>query len=304
MKELDPILITNKRELNIIPGDKVACRNAEEEYKKRKNKDTLSKKEKKKIHKKTHKRMKKQYKKAAILAFLGITTAVGIGATVKLLGEPKTPKIENVETEKDKVKKFKENYQETVEDLELSENYDTERKDIEKEINELENKEDVLKFLKDQYIEQYEKQTGDMTLTTEDIKLLLTHQDYVFVNQETGEMITHGDLPSQTKELLQKDNVSWTTKDNVPVYKVENKDGETLDCVNIQTQDGKSFPNKIILCDQYQNKEYESVLENMGMVIPKGLNYWEHYGDELAKDEFIKAIKDFQEKSIEIGEER
>ena len=77
--------------------------------------------------------------------------------------------------------------------------------EIEKEINELEGKDDITKYIKNMYIEGYEKTTGDTELTTEDIKIIRSNQDYVYVTED-GQIVTHGETPLVTEEKLKADN--------------------------------------------------------------------------------------------------
>ena len=125
----------------------------------------------------------------------------------------------------------------------------------------------------------------------------------MYKNKDTGEIITHGDIPNETEQHLKTDKVEYEIIENVEVYKVVNKnDGQIIDCVTLQNKEGKSIPVKVRVGNQYE-KEYISVLEDMGMVIPKGINYYEHYEEQndLPKREFIKAVEEL-EKNTKVDE--
>lgn len=181
--------------------------------------------------------------------------------------------------------------------------------DIKEEVNNLENEEAVLRFLKNEYIENYEKITGDDTLTTEDITITYNYENYVYINDTTGEIITHGENIKNTTQSLQNDGVSYTTKDNVKVYKIKTKeDGKVIDCMTLQNQNGETKPVKVIVGDQYEeSKNNNSILVEMGMVIPNGIDYMENMekdeaSQEITKKDFIKALEtqeEVQEQTIE-----
>lgn len=125
-------------------------------------------------------------------------------------------------------------------------------------------------IFKDMYIEAYEIVTGDKKMTTEDIQIEPSDESYVYVNQKTGEIITHGEHPYEIEEKLEQNGVSWQSKGNVRVYKVRNKEGEVIDCVTMEGGEAIS----VTPSEQY-GKEYTSILEKMGTAIPYGLEYKE-----------------------------
>ena len=107
--------------------------------------------------------------RAALAAFLGIGT-IAVGATaVRALNpgtEVKTEETQNNTNETDKGESFRGGIK--VEDKD------------EKEINDLNTKDASVAYLKNMYIEEYEKETGDTTLTTADIKIMKSPQDYLY----------------------------------------------------------------------------------------------------------------------------
>lgn len=151
------------------------------------------------------------------------------------------------------------------------------------------------------YIEQYEKETGDTKRTTEDIKFKgKTNQDYIYVNQETGEMITHGEKPEETEQKLKKDGISYKRKGDIDIYKVMDKDGKGIEGITLQIKDGEKVPVKVILADQYDNKKNPFILVKMGRVVPDGLDYAKYLekGDKddiaVSKAQFLKVVEELE----------
>lgn len=295
----------------IILGEKDKIKKAIEEA--RKERGPLSAKEKKQIAKKIHKKEKKIIGRRALIAVFGLSTIIG---GTKLLEEPKDDRIpskaENQNIEKDiKMKNFKEQYKYDIENQETSQ----EPRDFEQEIKELKTEEEVIKFVKDMYIEEYEQTTGDTTRTTEDIKVWYgTYLNYAYINDQTGDYITPGETPAITKQKLQNDGISCDNViDDVKIYKITDNNGRMLDAVTLQT----GQPTKVISGDQY-GEPYISILDKMGDAIPRGLDYAQYIeqGDELsigiAQDRFIEAAKEYEmtkenqnlitEKQAEYGE--
>ncbi len=133
----------------------------------------------------------------------------------------------------------------------------------EKEINELESKEDVLNYFKNMYIEEYEKATGDDKLTTADIQIQTSSQNYVY-ELDDGTIVTHGDLPANTESAITNDGHEYTDLQNKLVYRVSRvEDGTVLDAV-MSTGDEM---RKVIIGDKYSEmKDYESILSKMGPI--------------------------------------
>lgn len=254
----------------------------------------LTKNEKHKMHKKQHKKMKRKVIIAGMLAAIGITAG-----TVKLLDEAQQQKTPTEMTD-NKENEFKESIK--------YEPVYPEKSDTEKEINELENQQDLLSYLKDKYIEQYEKITGDTNLTTEDITIEPGYEKFIYVDENTGKMITHGGYPDEIKQMLEQDNISYTTKDNIYVYNIKDKEGNIIDCATNQV--GQEELVKVIPGNRYQEmKEYTSIITEMGNVIPDGIKYWENIEKDkddsnytITKSNFIKSVEGFEkqeEKTVE-----
>ncbi len=157
-------------------------------------------------------------------------------------------------------------------------------------------KESLISYLKNMYIEQLEEKTGDTSLTTEDIILsTASYESYVFVNRQTGEMITHGDNPMITEQKLMNDGISYDIKNNVKVYKIYDKEGKVIDCITMK----EGNPIKVIVGEQY-GEDSQSLLCEMGSVIPKGLDCVEVFENKdrkkisESKAEFMKSLEEFE----------
>ena len=133
----------------------------------------------------------------------------------------------------------------------------------EKEINELESKEDVLNYFKNMYIEEYEKATGDDKLTTADIQIQTSSQNYVY-ELDDGTIVTHGDLPANTESAIKNDGHEYTDLQNKLVYKVSRVDDGTV--LDAATANGDEM-RKVVIGDKYSEmKDYDSILSKMGPI--------------------------------------
>lgn len=238
------------------------------------------------------------------LGLAAILSVFGIKVATNLIDAPKEEPIK-IESQD---KSFKDKYVVSEEELSQYKPKYPEKSDIEKAVDQLKTKEDIEAFLKDMYIEQYEKITGDSTLSTADIEFDFENwQDYVFVNEETGEIVTHGQNPDITKSTLEG---NYSIKENVNILKVNTKDGQVLDAVTMKSIDGEYSAVKVNLADELN--DYTSVLansneENLANIINKGLQYAEKIEDkdqkEAAKQQFIQELEEAdkgnQEKSNE-----
>ncbi len=239
----------------------------------------------------------KKIKKGIAIGTLATTT---VGAVASCSAGKDAQEDNLVRQEND----FKERMKENVEE---NKNQASDPNNVER-ANQLETVEEVDEFLKDIYIEQYKKKTGDTTRTTKDIEFKYkTNQNYVYVNQETGKIITHGETPNQVEQKLKEDGISYKIQHDVDIYRVMDKNGKELEGITLQSKDGKTVPVKVILGDQYDNKQDTSILAKMGMVMPYGF----HYRDSLkkgnkndiavSKAKFIKAVEDF-ESTLHVGD--
>ena len=274
--------------MKLIQGEKKALRNKEDELGRR-----LTKQERRQLHKKAKR------------TFI-VKTIFGIGATAAIFaGGAKL-------LESGKAESSKSQSETNIEETNIKEIYKVDLEQLEtqakKEIDQLETQEDVLKFIKDRYIESYEQQTGDTTLTTQDIQITISHENYVYIDEGTGEIITHGDKPYETVESLEENGVRYSTQnDEIRTYKVlkqdeENKDNnEIIDCMIIE----RGGRIRVIPGENYnQMKDYKSVLAEMSQeewkVISTALDYHTNFDNdkegekEKFKNRLIEALENEQ----------
>ena len=230
--------------------------------------------------------------RASLAAFLGIgTIAAGVTAVRALNpGTEVRTETQSNTNETEKGKSFREGI--LVEDKD------------EKEINALNTKEAIVAYLKNMYIEEYEKETGDTTLTTADIKIIESSQDYIY-QLEDGTFVTHGQNP-ETKEMNMKENgEEYSTYTNEKgtviesnVYSVRlNENDKILDMIT------EKDLKRTIPGDNYlEMKDYNSILEKMGNVVSKSYSLMNVVGAENIsqatvdnyKKELLKAVKKYQ----------
>lgn len=132
---------------------------------------------------------------------------------------------------------------------------------------------DVLQYFKNLYIEEYEKITGDDTLTTEDISISRTYQNYVY-QLDDGTLVTHGEKVDVAKNGIDADGKSWKSLSNILSYTVRKKtnneengkngkddDSEVIDIV-LKGEHGEL--KRAIPGDRYtEMKDYTSILESI-----------------------------------------
>lgn len=242
----------------------------------------------KKQKQKARNRAKRKIKRRAILVALGITGVGAVVAGTKLLpeGQQEPSRIEGA------AKNFRDFYKVNENDLLKGES------EVEKEINELQNSEDVLNYLKNMYIEKYEQKTGDETLMTDNIKIIKSSQNYVYIDDQTGDIITHGELPELTIKALEENGISDDNIEyDVDIYRIEKNDGEIIDMMAMGEKDGERQFVRAVSGNEYNEmKDYESVLveSGIGEIIKDGMYYMENFEDENAKKEFINSIEEAQ----------
>lgn len=230
--------------------------------------------------------------RASLAAFLGIgTIAAGVTAVRALNpGTEVRTETQSNTNETEKGKSFKEGI--LVEDKD------------EKEINALNTKEAIVAYLKNMYIEEYEKETGDTTLTTADIKIMESSQDYIY-QLEDGTFVTHGQNPETTEMNMKENGEEYSTYTNEKgtaiesnVYSVRlNENDKILDMIT------EKDLKRTIPGDNYlEMKDYNSILEKMGNVVSKSYSLMNVVGAENIsqatvdnyKKELLKAVKKYQ----------
>lgn len=230
--------------------------------------------------------------RASLAAFLGIGT-IAAGVTAVRALNPGT----EVRTE------TQSNTNEKGEKIPFPDWIKVEDKD-EKEINALNTKEAIVAYLKNMYIEEYEKETGDTTLTTADIKIMESSQDYLY-QLEDGTFVTHGQNPETTEMNMQENGEKYST------YTDENGSAIESNVYAIRLSENNKILDMItdkdlkrtIPGDNYlEMKDYNSILEKMGNVVSKSYNLMNVVGDENIsqatvdnnKKELLKAVKKYQ----------
>lgn len=229
---------------------------------------------------------------ASLAAFLGIGT-IAAGVTAVRALNPGT----EVRTE------TQSNTNEKGEKIPFPDWIKVEDKD-EKEINALNTKEAIVAYLKNMYIEEYEKETGDTTLTTADIKIMESSQDYIY-QLEDGTFVTHGQNPETTEMNMKENGEEYSTYTNEKgtaiesnVYSVRlNENDKILDMIT------EKDLKRTIPGDNYlEMKDYNSILEKMGNVVSKSYSLMNVVGAENIsqatvdnyKKELLKAVKKYQ----------
>ena len=262
------------------------------EIKEKKLNRKLTPEEKHKIIKGVAHNAREKAIRASLAAFLGIgTIAAGVTAVRALNpGTEVRTETQSNTNETEKGKSFKEGI--LVEDKD------------EKEINALNTKEAIVAYLKNMYIEEYEKETGDTTLTTADIKIMESSQDYIY-QLEDGTFVTHGQNPETTEMNMKENGEEYSTYTNEKgtaiesnVYSVRlNENDKILDMI---TEDDLK---RTIPGDNYlEMKDYNSILEKMGNVVSKSYSLMNVVGAENIsqatvdnyKKELLKAVKKYQ----------
>ena len=262
------------------------------EIKEKKLNRKLTPEEKHKIIKGVAHNAREKAIRASLAAFLGIgTIAAGVTAVRALNpGTEVRTETQSNTNETEKGKSFKEGI--LVEDKD------------EKEINALNTKEAIVAYLKNMYIEEYEKETGDTTLTTADIKIMESSQDYIY-QLEDGTFVTHGQNPETTEMNMKENGEEYSTYTNEKgtaiesnVYSVRlNENDKILDMIT------EKDLKRTIPGDNYlEMKDYNSILEKMVNVVSKSYSLMNVVGAENIsqatvdnyKKELLKAVKKYQ----------
>ena len=171
--------------------------------------------------------------------------------------------------------------------------------DISSKIDEIASKEDALAFIKEMYVEEYNK-VNKTDLSVDDISFMSSNQDYVYNINDI--YLTHGATPDDIKKSLEKNSQEYEVVDNVKVY------------TSYAVQDGKKVPLesftvdksdvvKVILGEEYlSGKDIDSkdknVLADMSSTIVEGIDLAIALNNGNNKDD-ITVRKYNLEKSIE-----
>ena len=146
--------------------------------------------QKKEKERRQREQKKRQIKKRITNVVLSVV-ALGLGATgaihgINMILEERQNREDNIKAqeEEEKVRKINSLEQEAETEPEVEE---------EKEELTAETKNNLCAFLKDEYIENYERMTGDTELKTDDITMRVSYENYILIYNKTGEMFAHGE---------------------------------------------------------------------------------------------------------------
>ena len=245
----------------------------------------LPREERIRMAKKIHRQMKRKVRRNMLLAALGIggvAVTAGLIAGAKEDPAPRGPEIETeaeTSTERE-TDSFRETYGVDLEEIR--------KKAILKEINNLDTKDEVLKFLKDMYIEEYERQTGDTKLTTDDIQINYGTQNYAYTTDD-GEIFLHTENPQEVADIIKEQNIQTETVENIMSYQIIEKNSQ--DIIDAYVKFGK---RRVEAKDIALDKPYveKSILKEMGDIFEAGLDLRRKIGENDVSEEKLNDKKE------------
>ncbi len=260
----------------------------------------LTKEEKEKIMQNVARRTKRRTVRNALFAGIAGLTIFGGGAKlVKALNPGDSPSIETTkeETKNDANKDFREN-------MSVDESEYIYQNEEEKEIKEIENADDALNYFKNMYIEEYEKETGNDKLTTEDIKISLSSQNYIYVLDD-GTIVTHGNFPYNTEDAIKTDGHSYTSEQDKKVYEIILKENNKIidACIHKNEEMQRVIPG-----DNYSEmKDYESILSKFGPItsdIYKLIDAYNSSSKNISaiKEKLLNHVNDYKNNNKDVNQ--
>ncbi len=225
----------------------------------------------------------------AAVATIGLATGSGGNKDVEV---DKNVKVEQENDYKNSLKVLPGNLGKEI-------NEKMEQNVIEAEVNKVNDEDTLLRLFKNEFIEDYEKKTGDTSLSTENIELWERTQSRVYVDENTGTVITHGGEPAMTEQKLEEHGVNYYTIEDVEIYEINKKDGEVIDCGALV--DGK-LKEAMLSRDLFTDKQYLGILttEKFEKMIPivfewrKFIEQESELGITRSKNEMIKILKEYE----------
>ncbi len=190
------------------------------------------------------------------------------GDTEATLSENSDLKKEDTLTENSEAKKD-EQKNDFIESLKVKE------ETIKEEIDGLKTKDDVLKYLKNAYIEEYEAVTGDSKLTTSDIKIVYSSQNYEYELNE-GTIVSHGSTPAVTEDAIRASgntikSINYDTNYYTVYKKMDTENSyEVIDCMKFgKNENFNEVSIPVIPGDRYSEMKdgYTSVLNNIAPIV-------------------------------------
>ena len=241
----------------------------------------LTKQERKKIIRKNATKAKRKVALSAVVGMLGIAAPLLLNSGEKAPEEITVDFEDTTKDDEDTAKKFREEVAEAA-------------KTAENEEITFENEAQLLQYLKNEYIEEYEKITGDTELTTEDIAIIRSNQDYVMVTED-GVVVTHGGTPDTVKNKLEKDGYKYSIEYKQVAYYIKEKsgDGKVIDGVIImQNEEGKTEVRKLVHGDNYDGMiNSDSAAANLGTLIPAGMDGVCNWNDNFYRNRAIERVR-------------
>ncbi len=226
----------------------------------------------------------------ATIATIGLTTT-GCGGNQDI-DVDKNVKVEQENDYKNSLKVLPGNLGKEI-------NQKMEQNVMEAEVSKINDIDTLLRFIKNEFLEDYEKKTGDDSLTTDDLEIWERTQDRAYVDENTETMITHGDEPAVTEQKLAEHGVSYYDIEDVKIYEINKKDGDVIDCAALV--DGK-LKEAILSRDLFTDKQYAGILttEKFEKMIPivfewrKFIQQESELGITKSKNEMIKILKEYE----------
>ena len=173
----------------------------------------------KQVHNKIERREKVRKTFRRILAALGLSMAIGgSAATIATISDHNKQIEQEEETNSAKKRQeFAQQYQQEIEDVDEERNYS-------REINRIKTEEELLNYLKELYIEERKEIMGDTLLKPDNIKIMSGYTNFLYQDQKTGKLITHGDYPKNTEQKLADNGIEYgVIDDTLKIYRVEER---------------------------------------------------------------------------------
>lgn len=251
----------------------------------------LTKQERKKIIKRN---AAKARRRVVIGALVG---GLGIGGVLLLNSGEKAPEeitinFDDMENETNENENEKQDSAKTFRN-EIAEAAKVEETEIENEEITIESEAQLLQYLKNEYIEEYEKATGDTELTTADIEMMRSNQDYVMLTED-GVVVTHGATPDVVRSKLEKDGRGYSIEYEQQVYYIKEKNGDVFDGVTImKDQEGNYKVRRVVHGDSYDKMiDSDSVACDMSRLIMNGMDGVCEWENNLYRNLAIETVRD------------
>lgn len=207
----------------------------------------------------------------------------------KIISQPALPEPEKVstvetvkpeETTKDATKDFREEMKVEIPETE----------DPETEIDEIDSKEDTLRWLKDVYVDKYEEITGKENLSAYSIEILDKKVPAMYKTSD-GQYITTIESPLAAEGILNQNGISYEEISGSSVYMVSiANNGTVIDCAT----KGVDGYHDVTIAEYYDEMKdsNNSVLAELGDITPKTFELMDLYSqlEEKPGNEFIENI--------------